>query len=152
MMKALKTAVIILGISSTACNNQATTPEATREKNKDTVVVNKPDTVHNSKNSLDWAGVYEGELPCADCSGIKTTISINADGSFKKKEVYQGKKGSFDSQGVFAWDSTGSIITLSADAQKTSYKVGENKLMALDMDGKIIEGPLADKYILLKAQ
>ena len=27
---------------------------------------------------MDWAGLYEGTLPCADCEeGIKTTIEIN---------------------------------------------------------------------------
>ena len=27
--------------------------------------------VVNAANSLDWAGKYEGVLPCADCEGIK---------------------------------------------------------------------------------
>ena len=25
---------------------------------------------HNSENSLDWLGVYEGTIPCADCEGV----------------------------------------------------------------------------------
>ena len=25
--------------------------------------------LHSSQNALDWAGVYEGVLPCADCPG-----------------------------------------------------------------------------------
>jgi uncharacterized lipoprotein NlpE involved in copper resistance len=94
-MKTLKIILVALVFSLTACNNQASTQAVENEKNKDTVVVNKIDTVHNSKNSLDWAGVYEGELPCADCPGIKTTITINMDGKFKKNEVYSGKKRKF---------------------------------------------------------
>lgn len=151
-MKTLKMMLFVLVVVLAACNNKATTPPVENEKNKDTVILNQQDTVHNSKNSLDWAGVYEGELPCADCSGIKTTISVNMDGTFKKKEVYNGKKGSFDTEGVLIWDSTGSIITLPTKTDSVKYKVGEGKLIALDMDGKIIEGELAKHYILTKIQ
>ncbi|MDE5451088.1 copper resistance protein NlpE N-terminal domain-containing protein, partial [Elizabethkingia meningoseptica] len=34
------------------------------------------DDSHNAQNSLDWAGTYEGTVPCADCPGIKTTITL----------------------------------------------------------------------------
>ena len=30
------------------------------------------DSAHNAQNSLDWAGDYQGILPCADCEGINT--------------------------------------------------------------------------------
>lgn len=151
-MKTPKTILFSLVLALMACNNQASTPPVEQEKNKDTIVIGQQDTLHNSKNSLDWAGVYEGELPCADCPGIKTTISINMDGSFKKKEVYNGKKGSFEHTGVLTWDSTGSIIALPTGTHTAKYKVGEGKLIALDMDGKMIEGELAKHYILTKTQ
>ncbi|WP_111307838.1 copper resistance protein NlpE N-terminal domain-containing protein [Confluentibacter sediminis] len=31
----------------------------------------------STKQSVDWAGSYEGILPCADCKGIKTLIVFN---------------------------------------------------------------------------
>ena len=34
------------------------------------------DAAHNSRNALDWAGTYEGVLPCADCPGIQTRLSL----------------------------------------------------------------------------
>ena len=37
---------------------------------------------HNSMNSLDWAGKYEGTLPCADCEGIKYIVELKKDGNF----------------------------------------------------------------------
>ena len=37
------------------------------------------DMAHNSQNSLDWAGVYQGILPCADCEGFDTVITLNWD-------------------------------------------------------------------------
>lgn len=44
----------------------------------------------NSRSSLDWAGTYRGNLPCADCPGIKTEITLLADGSYRMGMFYQG--------------------------------------------------------------
>lgn len=35
-------------------------------------------TTVNTKNK-NFYGTYEGTLPCADCSGIRTTLKINSD-------------------------------------------------------------------------
>ncbi|ELA09062.1 outer membrane protein G1a OmpG1a [Moraxella macacae 0408225] len=49
---------------------------------------------------------YFGVLPCADCSGIKTNLVINHDGTFVMEQEYLGKadkfitKGSYDIGGV----------------------------------------------------
>jgi uncharacterized lipoprotein NlpE involved in copper resistance len=42
----------------------------------------QPAEMHNSRISLDWAGTYEGVLPCADCPGTKTRLTLNQDGSY----------------------------------------------------------------------
>ncbi|HLT34444.1 MAG TPA: copper resistance protein NlpE N-terminal domain-containing protein [Aquaticitalea sp.] len=105
---------------------------------------------HNSMNSLDWAGTYEGTLPCADCKGIKTVISINQDNTYVAKDIYQGKNDSlFETKGTFKWDETGQKINFS-DASRHSYFVGENTLTHLDKDGNKITGDLAQRYILTK--
>ena len=41
------------------------------------------DPAHSSRNSLDWAGTYEGVLPCADCPGIRTRLTLNRDESYE---------------------------------------------------------------------
>ena len=104
----------------------------------------------NSMTSLDWAGTYEGVLPCADCEGIKTVITINQDNSYVTKEIYEGKKDSlFESKGTFKWDENGQKIIFS-DASRHLYFVGENTLTLLDKDGNKISGDLAEYYILKK--
>lgn len=104
----------------------------------------------NSMTSLDWAGTYEGILPCADCEGIKTVISINQDNTYVAKEIYEGKSDSlFESKGTFKWDEKGQKIILS-DANRHPYFVGENTLTHLDKDGNKITGVLAKRYILKK--
>lgn len=107
----------------------------------------------NSQVSLDWAGVYEGILPCADCTGIKTTILLNNDLTYiKKVEYLEGKENEniFVETGKFEWDRTGSSITLLSDNDLRQYKVGENQLFHLDNDGRVITGQLAAMYVLKK--
>ncbi|WKY93960.1 copper resistance protein NlpE [Vibrio metoecus] len=110
------------------------------------------DAAHNAQNSLDWAGIYQGTLPCADCGGIETELTINSDGTYKLTEQYLDKEGEpFVSEGTFAWDETGSIVTLQSGEQTgRQYLVGENTLTHLDMHGQQIDGELAEFYVLSK--
>ncbi|MCL1668904.1 copper resistance protein NlpE [Elizabethkingia ursingii] len=105
---------------------------------------------HNSQNSLDWAGTYEGTLPCADCPGIKTTITLKDDNTYTMTEEYVDKKTKAEDKGKFEWDKSGGKISLVSKDGKRQYMVGENQLIHLDMDGKEITGPNKDLYILKK--
>jgi len=111
----------------------------------------QPD-MHNSRISLDWAGVYQGVLPCADCEGIKTSITLKSDNTFTRKSIYLGKeKKVFSEKGTFVWNENGSNVILTAeDGSSQSYKVGENVLFHLDKEEKIITGDLAERYQLQK--
>jgi uncharacterized lipoprotein NlpE involved in copper resistance len=115
----------------------------------DTIVKNG----HNSKNALDWYGIYKGIVPCADCEGIDTEITLTKDMMFILKTKYLGKGDQtvFEKKGTFTWDATGAVISLNdLKGSPNKYKVGENKLTQLDMEGKEISGTLAEKYILKK--
>jgi len=107
---------------------------------------------HNSANSLDWAGVYKGVLPCADCEGIETSLTLNMDNGYQLSTTYLGKDAtSFKQQGRFEWDAKGSVIRLLNQKDGPAlYKVGENQLFQLDMEGQLITGDLADNYKLMK--
>jgi hypothetical protein len=37
-------------------------------------------------------GVYRGTLPCADCAGIETTLTLRRDGTFTLSRQYQGRE------------------------------------------------------------
>ena len=108
---------------------------------------------HNSENSLDWAGVYEGTTPCADCEGIKTVLELKGDKTFVLFQEYLGKpspENQFKQHGDFAWNGEGWMIRLRTESGAFQYKVGENQLWMLDEKGNMIEGDLADMYILKK--
>ncbi|AQX09862.1 copper resistance protein NlpE [Elizabethkingia ursingii] len=125
--------------------------ETTAEAKTDSISV-EPITNdgHNSQNSLDWAGTYEGTLPCADCSGIKTIITLKDDNTYAMTEEYVDKKTKAEDKGKFEWDKSGGKIALVSKDGKRQYIVGENQLIHLDMDGKEITGPNKDLYILKK--
>lgn len=118
---------------------------------KDKVALPEETYSDNSNNSLDWDGIYEGILPCADCEGIKTTITLNSDGTFHRTQEYLGKNGNpFMDNGKFEWNTKGSIIRLIDNNNNQQYLVGENQLFHLDNTGNQIKGNLSEKYILTK--
>ncbi|MDR2510917.1 MAG: copper resistance protein NlpE [Bacteroidales bacterium] len=111
------------------------------------------DATHNSRNSLNWQGTYTGTTPCANCEGIKTSLTLNED-TYVLETSYLGKsKETYREEGKFVWNDKGSIITLDneEDGFKHQYRVGENKLIQLDMEGNSITGEHADMYILTKS-
>jgi copper homeostasis protein (lipoprotein) len=107
---------------------------------------------HNSRNSLDWNGTYQGITPCADCEGVKTRLTLMDNGEFNRTRTHLGREenGRSDS-GTFQWDDTGSEISLHAEeGEPQRYKVGENRLFHLDQQGNRITGDLAEKFVLVK--
>lgn len=110
-------------------------------------------TADNSRTSLDWNGIYSGTLPCADCAGIDFTISLCKDNTYSLSRTYmKNPEANFRTEGTFEWNEEGSKITLK-DAEgneEFKFKVGENRLLYLDLQGNEITGNLADKYILTK--
>lgn len=111
------------------------------------------DSAHNAQNALDWDGTYQGVLPCADCEGIDTTLTLNPDGSYTLEQVYKGKEATqFKSDGQFTWNQAGNTVTLVDEEKPNQYFVGENMLMKLDMNGEKATGDLASFYNLSKQQ
>ncbi|MFN3874705.1 MAG: copper resistance protein NlpE N-terminal domain-containing protein [Flavobacteriales bacterium] len=112
-----------------------------------------PAPADNSRTSLDWAGTYSGTMPCADCEGIATRLTLNDDGTYLLQTQYLGKGDElFVHEGRFDWKGDGNHIMLQGIEDGPSiYQVGENHLRQRDMEGKPITGDLADNYVLRKA-
>lgn len=111
------------------------------------------DTEHTSQNSLDYAGVYKGVTPCADCEGIETELTLKMDSTFVLSQKYLGKEKDAVAPkiGVYKWVDGGTIELGGITDGPARYKIGEGRIWQLDMSGKIIEGALADKYMLIKS-
>jgi uncharacterized lipoprotein NlpE involved in copper resistance len=108
------------------------------------------DAAHNSRNSVNWEGVYTGTIPAADGEGIKVELVLNLDETYEISYEYIGKPGIFTEKGAFKWDEAGGVITLDTGDMPPYYRVGENILIQLDMGGNAITGSLADNYVLRK--
>ncbi|WP_426484802.1 copper resistance protein NlpE [Flavobacterium sp. 2] len=106
--------------------------------------------------------VYEGTLPCADCSGIQTVLKIDLGNGtmeaqkFEISSVYKGKspekefveKGNFNTERGLENDPNGTIFILNWDkpTEKQMYygylSTDKSKIYMLDRDKKIIKSEL----------
>lgn len=150
-MKKIVLGLAIAAITFVGCKNGEKTETSSEELTEavDPTIVDS----HNSKNSLDWAGVYEGTTPCADCSGIETILELKSDETFKLSQTYLNKTEDekvFTQEGNFIWNQDGTEIRLQIVSGSFQFKVGENQVWMLDEKGNVIEGDLADFYILKK--
>jgi len=117
-----------------------------------TSLAQRTTTPDNSANSLDWDGNYAGVIPCADCEGIESTVTLNKDLSYLVTTKYLGKNYKiFERQGTFTWNEEGNTIRLHGIPEGPDhYLVGENVLIQLDKQGNRITGALAANYVLRK--
>lgn len=141
---------IIAMLSLLSCSNNQNPPDSATDVEVE--IHSVPDMAHNSRNSLDWYGVYKGTTPCADCEGIETIITLKKDGAFNRSVQYLGKDGNpFYDEGNFEWNDEGSKVTLMGEqGMSQMYQVGENILFHLDKEGNRITGDLAEMYKLAK--
>jgi uncharacterized lipoprotein NlpE involved in copper resistance len=101
-------------------------------------------------------GFYVGTLPCADCAGIRTELTLLSDGagraSYWLKETYLGKPpkdATFESGGGFqvepaAYDAKAQVyrLTEARSSEKRFFlRVSDDELRALDRSGQ----PIASK-------
>jgi uncharacterized lipoprotein NlpE involved in copper resistance len=112
------------------------------------------DAAHNSRNSLNWDGVYAGMIPAADGPGINVEITLYPGETYELSYQYVDRGDErYTHDGSFKWDRSGNVITLNdleSQSIPSHYRVGEDQLIQLDMKGKPITGELADNYILKK--
>lgn len=107
----------------------------------------------NAKNSFNYHGSYLGVLPCADCEGMETEITLKRDNTFVKKTKYLGKgdRQTFEEKGKYSWDNAGNMIILEGiTSAPNKYYVSEGAITQLDMSGNVITGELSEKYRLKK--
>ena len=151
----MKTKLIVLAISSLAilasCTVKKTTPNAA-----DNDSANVVDTTASDNDNVDLAsvaGTYEGTLPAADCPGIKTVLTINADSTYLLKQDYIDKKDGHDeASGIFkVLDGKVLMLVRPSTGEQTFYKVKDaNSIIMTDSMGVEPEGETAKLYVLKK--
>lgn len=106
---------------------------------------------HHGHKSLDWPGIYNGLLPCADCYGVKTSLALNKNNTYVLIYQYTGKSPrDHVEKGTFTWGEKENTIILTprkGDAVR-QYLIGDNTLTQLDGNGNLVKGEQAGRYIL----
>lgn len=125
-----------------ACGNA---PEATEETQ-----TQLPD-MHTGQIAVEYWGTYRGILPCADCEGVETVVILAEGDTYVISQKYLGKGDEiYTVSGSFSWDASGGIAIFDGMHAPNQFQIGENKLICLDIDGNVIGGDLAEKYVLKK--
>src|SRR6185312_12139056 len=91
-------------------------------------------------NSSGFSGTFSGTTPCADCPGIKTTVSFKTDAAFIENMEYLERNTSFSDTGK--WQISDKIITVTFSSNSSPerfYLVKSDSTIAmLDADKKEI--------------
>lgn len=140
-------AAVAMMAMTMACTGNKTTEN---EANNDSVC-----TV-DSAAALDLtatAGAYEGTLPAADCPGIKTVLTINADSTYQLSQDYLERKDGHDEASGVYQVVNGNVLMLvrPSSGEHTYYKVKDaQSLVMTDSLGNEPEGEMALLYVLKK--
>ncbi|MFC3717502.1 copper resistance protein NlpE [Luteimonas soli] len=94
-----------------------------------------------------FAGSFEGTLPCADCPGIDSTLTLNADGTYSLHDAYRESDGATnDVTGTWTVEEAGKRIRLDPNSKQDQDRlyevVSDDELRMLDIDGNPIESGL----------
>lgn len=128
-----------------SCSSQQSTDSKTDEKSAE-------QTAQIAKETS-FYGTYEGTLPCADCSGIKTNLTLRDDSTYDLIEEYLEKSnGPERRSGVYEVDNDIIKLIAPSSGHKTYYKILDNKIALVDESGDLATGELADHYILNKIE
>lgn len=93
-----------------------------------------PDAAHNSRNSLDWAGTYDGTVPATGQGDLSAHLTLHENGTYLLRTG--PSEGKTVSEGTFDWDADGRNITLEGVKHGPSkYQVGEEHLLPYAPDG-----------------
>ena len=95
---------------------------------------------HTAENALDWPGRYAGLLPCADCEGIQTQLTLNADKTYVLEEHYVKNGRALHpskATGRFQFDAKKpSLIRLENTSPTRVYFIGEGYAEARDAQSR----------------
>lgn len=125
----------------------ATLASCTGNKEKHQEVSADQIDMHQAENSLDVWGEYTGLYPYADSPGIDVSLKLEQDMSYTLKWVYPDRETDLVVSGNYTIDKN-LLTTHALTGEITYYKIGENSLICLDQEGKLVADATAPLYKL----
>lgn len=105
--------------------------------------------------SLDFHGIFYGYLPCNDCDGIKSTLSLKQNNNYllvtqpardSSREYYE--------KGKYKWDEENHLLILTSrkDSSTRQFLIkDEGTIVQLNSDGTRMSEELEDDYTLQRS-
>lgn len=125
-------------------------------------VVQPPSTTQTTNDSnkriatdgttQNWEGTYFATITCDNCEVTQMTVEIKKDNTFSLEKTFKDKADVLKQKGTFEWNSSESMLKFvpSDNSQPSYYLVGDNQLIPLDPNGKLLSSTEAKKYLLKK--
>lgn len=139
---------VIAAAMMVSCNGKKTAQDETTNDS-----ISGADSVSADVDLAAVAGTYEGTLPAADCPGIKTVLTINADSTYQLQQDYIDRKDGHDeASGVLqVLDGNVMMLVRPSSGEHSFYKVKDSKSIVMtDSLGNEPEGETAKLYVLTK--
>lgn len=143
-------AAVVAALFVVSCNGKTNV----NETGKDSLSAVENDSLAADGVAIEsLVGTYEGTLPAADCPGIKTVLTLNADSTYQYSADYlERKDGHDEASGIFKVLANNVVeITRPSSGETSYYKVKDaNSVIMTDSLGNEPEGEMAKLYVLTK--
>ena len=105
--------------------------------------------------NLDFHGVFYGYLPCTDCNGIKTTLSLKQNNNYLLvTQPARDSSREFYEKGKYTWNEQTHTVVLTPrnDAVARQFFIkDEGTLIQLNSDGTPMSAELTERYTLRRS-
>ena len=105
---------------TTSCNGKKT---VSADADHDSTSVADTTVAGENVDLTTVAGTYEGTLPAADCPGIKTVLTINADSTYELKQDYIERKDGHDEASGVLQVLNGNVLRITPQMQRLLQQV-----------------------------
>lgn len=98
------------------------------------------------------SGLYQGDFPCEDCRGIKTSILLNPDFTYEKTDLFLGQENSFrQNKGNWRVEND-STLSLNENGIQKSFRIRKNSLLNVNTEGKAYGNDFLKVDLNIKAE
>ncbi|GAA4050059.1 copper resistance protein NlpE [Flavobacterium chungnamense] len=135
---------VLICLTFISCKKENEKPQTEEEKYN--IIVDQADEI----NSKSMSGSYSGMIPCADCEGIAVLMTLKDDKTYSLETLYLGKEKNQKENQKGTYKIKSDLLILDISDAPNQYRIGENYLLQLDMEGQEITGETAKMYKLVK--
>lgn len=113
----------------------------------------EPEKIPSPREAVNWRGTYSGVLPCDNCLGIETYLTLREDQTFLLKQRYVNPdKGEAEQtlEGEFLWNEEGNVISLNSLEGTLQLKLDKLYLVPLNSNGNEVKPDPGNNFRLYK--